>query len=241
MKAHKKRSIVLTGVLLEAYQTAAMSNAGDLLAEARALLAAGHCARAYFLSVAGIEEIGKAVQAFAGRGRKLSNPAICTKLQTDFESHSAKITSAFTPWLLDNPNLRSEIMNYISLMVDVKLGREPAMYTDINPETGQVLSPNVVVRPAAAADIVRLAGVVLDKAKEYLSINQPPSATQIDDEFFAMGTTTSKKLTNTGDFWEYYIDRAEAGEKDLGAAAVEYRKQFVNKGRLYKTNPDGAA
>lgn len=41
-------------------------------------------------------------------------------------------------------------------------------------------------------------------------------------------------MTNTADFWEFYIARAEAGDKALEGAVTEYHDKFVSKGALFK-------
>ena len=118
-------------------------------------------ARAYFLGVAAIEEVGKAVQAFDGMGRNLRNSAVSTRLKLKFEDHSQKIAAAFVPWLLATPNIRNEVMAFIDVMVDVKHGREPSMYTDIQSDGSTVVTPESVVRPLAAENCVRLGYAVL--------------------------------------------------------------------------------
>ena len=63
--------------------------------EATLLLQHAHRARAYFLAVASIEEVGKAVQAFDGMGRNLKDDAVSTQLKKQFDDHQQKISSAF--------------------------------------------------------------------------------------------------------------------------------------------------
>jgi AbiV family abortive infection protein len=131
MPTVKIRDYQLNSDLLRGYRDAALANAGELLAEASLLLAHDHQARAYFLAVAAVEEIGKAVQAFDGMGRNLRDSGVCTRLKLQFEDHSQKVTSAFIPWLLATPNLRDEVMSFVNVMIDVKHGREASMYADI--------------------------------------------------------------------------------------------------------------
>src|SRR5438034_9709985 len=126
MSSTKNREYVLSVELLKQYRDCAVANAEDLLAEAALLLRHEHHARAYFLAVASIEEIGKAVQAFDGMGRNLNDSAVSTKLKLQFEDHSQKVTSAFLPWLRATPNLREQVMSFVNLMIDVKHGREPS-------------------------------------------------------------------------------------------------------------------
>ncbi|MDB5799844.1 MAG: abortive infection, AbiV family protein [Rhodocyclales bacterium] len=55
----KIRSYSLTPENLQQYLDAALANAGQLIVEARLLLEHSHYARAYFLAVAAIEEVGR--------------------------------------------------------------------------------------------------------------------------------------------------------------------------------------
>jgi AbiV family abortive infection protein len=87
----------LTSDLLRDYGLAALANASELMAEATLLHDHGHFARAYFLAVAAIEETGKAFIAFDGRGRKLLDPAVASKLKRALEDHRSKITQRLQP------------------------------------------------------------------------------------------------------------------------------------------------
>lgn len=235
MPSTKNREYVLSVELLAQYRDCAVANAEDLLAEAALLLQHEHHARAYFLAVAAVEEVGKAVQAFDGMGRNLANPAVCTKLKAQFQSHSQKVTSAFVPWLLASPNLREEVMSFVNTMIDVKHGREPSMYTDIQVAGPTVVAPRSMVRPAAAENCVRLAHAVLAHAKPHVSRSAPKVTTQVQDEFFAMNQTTFLKMSNTADFWEYYITRMEAGEMALEDAVTSYHVEYYSKGLKFRT------
>ena len=235
MANKKPRGYPLSVDLLAKYRDSALANSEELLAEASLLLAAGHHARSYFLAVAAIEEVGKAVQAFDGMGRNLSNPAVRSKLQAQFEDHSQKITFAFNPWLLATPNLRSEVMGFVNTMIDVKHGREPSMYTDINPESKEVVTPSNVVRPVAAKNCIALAHAVLNHAKPYLLSSAPKITTRTQDAFFALSQSTFLKMANTADFWEFYIARAEAGDSALDTAVTEYHDRLFTKGILFKS------
>lgn len=175
MVTKKPRGYALSVELLAAYRDAALANAEELIAEAELLLQADHYARAYFLGVAAVEEVGKAVQAFDGMGRNLSNPAVRSKLQTQFEDHSQKVTSAFIPWLVSTPNLRSEVMEFVNTMIDVTQGREPSMYTDILSDGSRVVTPQQAVRPIAAKNCVALAEAVLARQNRTSSHEFPQS------------------------------------------------------------------
>ena len=235
MPSVKIRNYQLTIELLQEYRDAALENARKLLAEAALLLKHKHHARAYFLAVASVEEIGKAVQAFDGMGRNLKNSAVSMRLKVQFEDHSQKITSAFVPWILATPNLRDEVMSFVNLMIDVKHGREPSMYTDIQSDGLKVTTPEAAVRPLAAENCVRLAHAVLSHAQSYVTRSKPKVTTWVQDAFFALKPSVVQKLTKTEDFWWYYISRMEAGDMALETAVTEYHKKYFSKDVKFKT------
>ena len=119
MSVAKNRDYQLTPELLQQYRDAALANAQELLDEATLLLQYGHHARAYFLAVVSIEEVGKAVQAFDGMGRNLKDSAVAMRLKLQFDDHQQKISSAFHPWLLEHqgvsslPKVLDEILDLI--------------------------------------------------------------------------------------------------------------------------------
>src|SRR6202035_907606 len=122
--------VTLTPELLRSYSEAALDNAAELITEASLLRDHAHHARAYFLSVAAIEEVGKGLMAFDGQNRHLANPAVVTRLRTGMEDHSKKITYAFMPMIVASTNPREAIQVSVDLMVQLKRGREPSMYSD---------------------------------------------------------------------------------------------------------------
>jgi AbiV family abortive infection protein len=147
MPASKNRDYQLTPGLLQQNRDAALANAQEWLDEATLLLQHEHRARAYFLAVASIEEVGKAVQAFDGMGRNLKDSAVSTRLKLQFEDHEQKIISAFLPWLQGSSNLPEALDSVINLILNVRHGREPSMYTDIRIDGPSVLTPSVSIRP----------------------------------------------------------------------------------------------
>lgn len=232
----KQREYDLTPELLREYRDAALINAQALLEEAALLLAHGHHARAYFLSVSSIEEAGKAVQAFEGLGKNLKDPAVATRLKLQFEDHSQKVTFAFSPWLQAMPNLRDEVMDFVRMMVDLKYGREASMYTDINADRVMVTTPQQQVSKKVAANCVRLAGAVLSHVGPYAKQDKIKKATRVQDAFFALKPTVFQKMANTSDFWNFYISRMEKGDMALDAAVTEYQQSFLSKKKLF--NPE---
>ena len=229
----KNRDYELTPALLEQYRDAALKNAATLLEEASILLAHQHFARAYFLAVAAVEEIGKSVQAFDGIGRNLKDSAVSTRLKLQFEDHSQKITSAFLPWLLATPNLRDEVMGFVNTMIDVKNGREPSMYTEIHDGT-KVVTPEAAVRSSVAENCVRLAERILSYTRPHVTQSQPKVITRVQDAFFAMKPGVFQKMTKSADFWEYYISRKQAGDNALETAVTEYNRLYFSKSVKFK-------
>jgi AbiV family abortive infection protein len=220
--------------LLSDYSAAALENADRLLEEASLLLAGGHRARAYFLAVAAIEEVGKAVLAFDGQGRNLKYSAVTAKLRRAMEDHSQKVTAAFTPTLLASPDLREALMPLVDLMIHVKRGREPSMYTDINYESGEVQQPMAVVREVAARDCVRLANDCLRAARRHFTEKIPSTRSAADDALFAMKSEQMNKILNIEGFWWYYLEGMKTGDQEFAAAVIRYQREYVAKGRTYQ-------
>jgi AbiV family abortive infection protein len=228
MPTHKPRNYALSEATLLAYQTAALNNAKELAAEASLLSRNDHHARAYFLSVASIEEAGKTVMSFEGRGRDLRNPAVVSRLKTQFEDHQKKITYAFMPWVSSSPNVRQELDDIVRVMVDVKFGREPSMYVDIHPERG-VHTPAEVIPASSSANCVRLANDVIARVEEHVRTKAPIRTTKAQDEFFTLKQTDFQAITTSEDFIRYYIELLESGEKAFDVAVLNYYRQYYLK------------
>ena len=232
----KVRAYALNTALLQRYSRAALDNAVELLAEASLLEANGHQARAYFLAVASIEEMGKASLAFEAQGRNLSDPAVAAKLRKSFEDHSSKITAAFMPWLLACTDVASSVKNAIRLMVDLKFGREPSMYVDVGEDGVSVHSPSFAVRTNAASDCVRLARDCLAHVQRHIATRTPTKASAAQDRFFAMKGSVTRQMMNTEDFWEFHIDRLKAGHGELEVSVTTYHDTYFSKRATYKNN-----
>ncbi|SIR72671.1 AbiV family abortive infection protein [Pseudacidovorax sp. RU35E] len=231
----KNRDYKLTAELLREYRDASLSNSQILLDEAELLLAHRHFARAYFLAVSSVEEAGKAVQAYEGLGKNLQDPAVTQRLKLQFEDHSQKITSAFSPWLQATQEIREQFMDFIKLMVDIQFGREASMYTDIHAEKAIVTTPQKQIREKAASDCVRLAKRVLHYARPYAEQAVLPATSRIQDSFFALKPTVFQKMAGTADFWWYYIARMEQGNLALESAAVEYNANYLSKRKTFRS------
>jgi AbiV family abortive infection protein len=225
--------------LLREYVTAALQNASELLEEASLLFSNGHSARAYFLAVASIEETGKALQAFDAQGRNLGDSAVTAKLRRAMEDHSQKITAAFTAMLMSSSNIRDAVMPLVDLMIHLKRGREPSMYTDIRYEESKVQIPAAMVRSVASRDCVQLAHDCLAHARNHVAEKKPEIRSRAEDELFAMKSGQFQKMVNTEGFWWYYITQLESGNRDFAAAAVAYQRGFVSKGKTFLRPEEG--
>jgi len=218
---------------LKKYSGAALRNAKALLDESHLLLKNGHFARAYFLAVSSIEEIGKAAQTFAAQGRDLSDLGVTAKLVRSTESHSEKISAAFVAWINAGDNVRESLMAAVDLMIDLKRGREPAMYSVVNRISGELFEPKDVVRPRAAHDCVKIAVSCLAHTRTQLTDQDPVEFTVAQDKMYAMNSGKVNKLFNNEDFWWFFIDCLEKDKKDLAEAVIEYQTSFVAKKRLF--------
>lgn len=220
----------LTPTLLQLYSEAALLNADELLAEASLLSDHDHMARAYFLAVACIEEAGKALLAFDAQNRNLSDSAVCKRLKKSMESHSEKINYALGMWALSSPDQRKAIMVALDIIVQVKEGREPSMYSDIRTEPDRVQTPREVVRDSAARDCVRLAENCLAYAHRHVTEKTPAAFSTAHDRLFTMKSAKFQELLKTADFWWYYILRMEAGQKDIAEAVQGYERDYIKTG-----------
>lgn len=229
-----------TAELLKEYSAAALRNAADLLEEASLLYEKGHAARAYFLAVACIEETGKALQAFDAQGRNLADSAVTAKLRRAMEDLSQKITAAFTAMLLASSDIREATMRAVDLMIHLKRGREPSMYTDIHYPESRVQIPSTMVRNVAAKDCVRLARDCLAHARRHIANGKPDVRSREEDQLFSMKSGQFQKMANTEGFWWYYIAQMQAGNRDFAAAAVAYQRDYFSKGKTFERTDKGA-
>jgi len=229
----------MTADLLRSYSEAALSNAEELLVEASLLRDHGHMARAYFLAVACIEEVGKALQAFDAQNRNLSDPAVRTKLKTGLESHAQKINYALSMWALSSPEPRAALIATLDVIFHIKRGREPSMYSDLRTNPDRVQTPREVVRAAAARDCVTLAEVCLANARQHVSTKTPFQFTSAHDRLFTMKATRFQEMLNMEDFWWYYISRMEAGQQDLAEAVLGYARDHIKTGVNFVRETEG--
>lgn len=224
----------MTPELLRSYSEAALSNADELLVEASLLRDHDHMARAYFLAVACIEEAGKALLAFDAQNRSLSNPAVCARLKASMENHGRKINYALSMWALSSSDQREALKVALDLIVHVKDGREPSMYSDLRTDPDRVQTPREVVRDSAARDCVRLAEHCLAHAHRHVSEKTPFKFTSAQDRLFTMKSAKVQQMLNTEDFWWYYISRIEAGQHDMAEAVLGYERDHIETGTPFR-------
>lgn len=230
----------ITDELLRSYSAAALRNANELHIEASLLLEHCYDARAYFLAVACIEEVGKALLAFDAQNRNLSDQGVRTKLKLSTESHSVKISYALGVWAINSPDSRAALEVAVDLIIHLEHGREPSMYTDLRSDPDRVLVPKMVVRRKAAEDCVRIAGNALVYANRHVDEKTPIVVTEAQDRLFAMKSSKFQRLISNIDFWWYYISRFEAGYQDIAEAVIGYERDHIKAGTLFRPAHSGA-
>ena len=147
------------------------------------------------------------------------------------EDHSQKITAAFTPVLLSSSDLAKEVMSVAGLMIDVRNGRQPSMYTDINYLDSKVYVPKDLVRATVAVDCLCLGRDCLAATQKYLTGKVPQVRSVADDAVFAMKPDQFQKILNTDGFWHYYIAKQEARVHDFSEVVISYQREYGGKGR----------
>ncbi|OGW41529.1 MAG: hypothetical protein A2Y97_04810 [Nitrospirae bacterium RBG_13_39_12] len=231
---HKNRNYKITERLLEEYQKYSFENSSELLVEATLLLENKHYARAYFVGCASLEETGKGYTAFSSRGRNLRSPSVQKAIREKFEDHSSKIISSLICLLRQKELTEENIQHYIKLASHLQRGREKAMYVDVR-ENGTVSLPRTIVRPRAALDCVRLAQASLEATVNFVSDNPPDKFSSFQDKMLCLSTHKITKLTNSKDFWCYYIDLLSNNYSnvDFAKAVVKYHDELYCKGKLF--------
>ena len=225
-----------TSVLLSQYSRASLENAQELINEAILLYENGHIARSYFMAVAAIEEIGKSFISFDAQGRNLNDSAITAKIRRSFENHSTKITMAFQASVLSHGDLQNELQGIIDLMIALKYGREPSMYTDINYNSLEIKRPKDVVRKTAAKDCIRLAQYCYYKTETHQQEKQPTKRSSNEDAFYGMRTRKLTELFNNEDFWWFHISNMKSEENDISASVITYQREYLRKGKTFKVS-----
>lgn len=218
---------------LKEYADAAIENAQQILDAAKILLGKKSFAIAYFLSVAAIEEAGKAYMAFAARGRNLSDKGLKKKVQNMFEKHREKIISAFVGWISKSSKPDESIEAAVDLMIHLNRGREKSMYIDANADNSLSI-PAQIIRPVAAIDVLKVAENCLHHTKNHISKNNPPAFSSFDDKLFCLRSEKIKEMFNK-DFGKYLLSELKqtSGNFNFSRAIVTYHDKYFSKKKLF--------
>jgi len=217
---------------------ASIKNAEQLLVEAKLILGNKYLPRVYFLSVAAIEETGKAYLCFESTTRNLSDSAVTSNIIKSIENHSNKINAAFHTSILTSEDPREAIQTAVDLMIDLKNGREPSMYTDINYIDSKIYTPFSTISERAAKDSVRLAEQCYLNTKHYIDNSKPTEKSKVDDAVFGLKKKTFAKILELEDFWWFLIENMEANKLKHNEAIVEYNKEYLSKNKLFRPEND---
>lgn len=234
VKSHNFR---YTPEMLKEFSLASLRNADALIQEAIILSKYKHLPRAYFLAISSVEESGKAFLAYNGLGRNLQDSAVTAALRRSFENHEKKINAGFHAWILKSSDVRNTIMPAVDLIIALKNGREPSMYTDFDYEARKLKLPWELVSKTNAFDCIRVAFNCLVHTSEHINTNAPISRSRTEDELFSIKDKKLKTLLNREDFWWYYIDRLENGDSNWTDAISEYKNKYECKGRVFRPDP----
>lgn len=221
--------------ILKDLSIVSLENADQLIKEAKLLLNHNFLPRAYFLSVAAIEEVGKAFLCFESRTRTLNDSAVTSKIIKSIENHSNKINAAFHTSILTSKDPRGAIQTAVDLMIALKNGREPSMYTDVNYIDSKIYTPNSVIREIAAKDSVRLSEHCYATTFDYINNTAPTEKSNVDDAVFGLKSKTFNKIMELEDFWWYLIDCLEGKTFNHNEAIIRYNDEFYSKSKLFKT------
>ncbi|WP_298772201.1 AbiV family abortive infection protein [uncultured Shewanella sp.] len=222
--------------ILKDLSLASFDNAKQLIKEANLLLKNDHLARAYFLSVAAIEEVGKAYLCFESSERNLSDSAITSKIIKSIESHSNKINAAFHASILTSKDPKGAVEKALDLMIALKNGREPSMYTDINYIESKIYTPHYVIRDVAAKDSVRLAEYCNFTTRHYINNNEPSEKSKVDDAVFGLKANVFSNLIKKEDFWWYLIDCFENNKVNTNKIILGYHNEYGRKNKLFRVS-----
>lgn len=220
--------------ILKDLSIVSLENGKQLIEEAKLIFENKFLPRAYFLSVAAIEEIGKAFLCFDAITRNLNDSAVTANIVRSIESHPNKINAAFHASILTSKDPRSAIQTALDLMIALKNGREPSMYTDINYIESKIYTPNLVIREIAAKDSIRLAEQCYLITSHYINNFKPSTKSKVDDDVFGLKKNTLSKIIEHEDFWWYLIDNYEKNKLNQSEIIIEYHREFLSKNKLFR-------
>jgi AbiV family abortive infection protein len=223
-----------TDKILKDLSTVSLENAEQLIKEAKLLLSQDFLPRAYFLSVAAIEEIGKAYLCFESSTRNLNDSAVTSKIIKSIENHSNKINAAFHTSIITSKDPRDAIQKAVDLMLALKKGREPSMYTDINYIDSKIYVPNSVIRDVAAKDSVSLSEHCYSTTLNYINNSDPSKKSKVDDAVFGLKSKTFNQIMEQEDFWWYLIENQEKNNLNHNEVIIKYNDEYFSKNKLFK-------
>lgn len=223
-----------TDKILKDLSTVSLENAEQLIKEAKLLLSKNFLPRVYFLSVAAIEEIGKAYLCFESSTRNLNDSAVTSKIIKSIENHSNKINAALHTSIITSKDPSSAIQTAVDLMQALKNGREPSMYTDINYIDSKIYVPNSVIRDVAAKDAVRLSEHCYSTTLNYINNSDPSKKSKVDDAVFGLKSKTFSKIMEQEDFWWYLIENQENNSLNHNEIILKYNDEYFSKSKLFK-------
>lgn len=231
---NKNKSYNITLELLEEYQEHSLINAKELLSESHLLFQNKKYARSYFLACASIEETGKAYIAFNAKGRTLDN--VKETLKNKFERHSDKLISALTCWLIsfEKHDIEKNVMEIVDISIHLQYGRELSMYVDFK-ENKTLSIPSQVVQKQNAVGCIEIADKCFSTTNEYTLNNKPKQTCNLDDKYFNLSPSKISEITNTENFWHYFLDQAQ-NKSDLANITkyiVRYRESYYCKNKQF--------
>ena len=150
------------------------------------------------------------------------------------ENHSNKINAAFHTSIITSQDPRDAIQKAVDLMLALKKGREPSMYTDINYMDSKIYVPNSVIRDVAAKDSVRLSEHCYSTTLNYINNSDPSKKSKVDDAVFGLKSKTFNKIMEQEDFWWYLIDNQEKNNLNHNEVIIKYNNEYFSKSKLFK-------
>lgn len=156
----QRQSGPLTPEQLAELAEAALSNAADLLAEARLLAEHQAWARCYSLAILAGEEFGKAQMAIGTVGRHKEDDDYWRDWWKDFYGHSPKLARAANHAAAVIPE--AIVQDFIRLLEPAlqTQRREAGLYVDL--VTGAVVRPESTITPVEAQTAIQIFGEVID-------------------------------------------------------------------------------
>jgi AbiV family abortive infection protein len=175
MELSMTRTTPLTPAQLSDLSAAALGNAVELLADARALLKARRWPRAYALAILAGEELGKALLCYPAKTLASNDIDGWGKFWVNFKRHPPKLAiwaSEFLSITVDsmtNPTNRDEMWNKLWPQSRYQLvkagldGKMSAIYVDFNFDKNSVSIPGAMVDKSRATSMVNVVASVVEQ------------------------------------------------------------------------------